>query len=48
VLAFGKGAVGGVASIVIVIVVAALALRTKLATPAMIGLAAVAGVAFLR
>ncbi|MDQ6924733.1 MAG: chromate transporter [Candidatus Eremiobacteraeota bacterium] len=48
VLAFGKGAVDGAASIVIVIVVAALALRTKLDTPVLIGVAAIAGVAFLR
>jgi chromate transporter len=48
VLAFGKGAVGGAASIAIVIVVAALALRTKLATPLLIGLAALGGVVFLR
>jgi chromate transport protein ChrA len=48
VLAFGKGAVGGVASVVIVVVVAALALRTKLDTPVLIGLAALGGIAFLR
>jgi len=48
VLAFGKGAVGGIASIVIVVVVAALALRTKLDTPVLIGLAALGGIAFLR
>jgi chromate transporter len=48
VLAFGKGAVNGIASIVIVTVVAALALRTKLDTPLLIGLAAFAGIVFLR
>ena len=48
VLAFGKGTVGGVASIAIVIVVAGLALRTKLDTPVLIGLGALSGVVFLR
>jgi chromate transport protein ChrA len=48
VLAFGKGAINGVASIGIVIVIAGLALRTKLDTPVLIGLAAVAGIVFLR
>ncbi len=48
VLAFGKGAVGGVASVAIVVVVTALALRTKLATSVLVGLGALGGVAFLR
>jgi chromate transporter len=48
VLAFGKGAVGGAASVAIVIVVAALALRTKLDTYVLVGLGALGGVVFLR
>ncbi len=48
VLAFGKGAVSGAASIAIVGVIATLALRTKLDTPWLIGLAALGGIAFLR
>ena len=48
VLAFGKGAVGGPASIAIVMVVTVLSLRTKLDTPVLIGLAALGGVALLR
>lgn len=48
VLAFGKGAVSGVASIVIVVVVTALALTTKLDTALLIGIAALGGVLFLR
>ena len=48
VLAFGKGAVGGPASIAIVAVVTLLALRTKLDTPVLIGVAAAGGVVFLR
>jgi chromate transporter len=48
VLAFGKGAVTGPASIAIVLVIAALALRTKLDTPVLIGGAALAGIVFLR
>jgi chromate transporter len=48
VLAFGKGAVAGPASVAIVAVVAVLALRTKLDTPVLIGLAAVGGLVFLR
>lgn len=48
VLAFGKGAVNGPASIAIIVVVAALALRTKLDTPVLIGAAALRGVIFLR
>ncbi|HEY0381905.1 MAG TPA: chromate transporter [Candidatus Elarobacter sp.] len=48
VLAFGKGAVGGAASIAIVVVIAALALGTKLGTPLLIGLGALAGIIFLR
>jgi len=48
VLAFGKGAVSGAASVAILVFVAALALGTKLGTPVLIGLAALAGVVFLR
>lgn len=48
VLAFGKGAVGGVASVAIIVAVAALALRTKIDTPLLIGLGAVGGIVFLR
>lgn len=48
VLAFGKGAVTGPASIAIIAAIALLALRTKLDTPVLIGLAAAGGVAFLR
>lgn len=48
VLTFGKGAVTGPASIAIVVAIALLALRTKLDTPLLIGLAAAGGIIFLR
>jgi chromate transporter len=48
VLAFGKGAVNGPASIAIVAVVTVLALRTKLDTPVLIGFAAIGGIVLLR